>query len=634
MKNMKINYLKLNNIGPYYGTSIFDLDTNSVNNIVLVGGKNGAGKTTFLRSIKYGLFGCFALGLKTETDRYLNEIKSFINNKAKNDYYVEICFDYIENFEVKKYVLKREWKYSKESFEEILRIKCNNVLLDEFDTKELSDKLRAMTSPQLINSYIFDGEKISNIIENDDISTYLEETFNSIFNIDLINQTKKDLENYLSKKAEETKSKNLMNNIGIISNINSIKDEIKFYEKQVVEYKESLNNLKSVRKANVDEFYRLGGLDKKQQQRFEKKIDSFNDEKEKMNKKIRDFIENDLPIAMNFDLLLDAQLQSRGERQSKYVDFLSEIEVFSGENLSELKRKIANKVGNIQTIHDLTIKEMDFLEKRSEQCNVEKIQVVPYLNDKSMKLDEYKIMKSKIQNNENIEKLTYLVNENKKLDENIIQLENNIESINIKLENANNDLNIQYEMYEKVTTELKKSNLYDNSFILGNDVLLLCDKFANRLKKYKLKSVSDAALKIFNDTIRKENFISNLEITDKFELNISNADGIKINPKKLSAGEMQIMISSLIWAMFKISGRREMFIFDTPLARLDVDNRFNFISKIISTISSQVVVLSTDSEFIGKNLDVIDSRVYKKYLLDYNTKNGTTSVSENYFGGE
>ncbi len=108
MTKMKINYLKLNNIGPYFGTSIFDLNTNSLNNVILVGGKNGAGKTTFLRSIKYGLFGCFALGLKTETDRYLNEIKSFINNKAKKDFYVEIGFEYIENFESKKYILKRE----------------------------------------------------------------------------------------------------------------------------------------------------------------------------------------------------------------------------------------------------------------------------------------------------------------------------------------------------------------------------------------------------------------------------------------------------------------------------------------------------------------------------------------------
>ena len=58
-------------------------------------------------------------------------------------------------------------------------------------------------------------------------------------------------------------------------------------------------------------------------------------------------------------------------------------------------------------------------------------------------------------------------------------------------------------------------------------------------------------------------------------------ESIKVDPKTLSAGEMQILISSLIWAMFRIAGRREMFIFDTPLARLDKDNRQNFIEKII-----------------------------------------------------
>ncbi len=630
---MKINYLKLNNIGPYYGPSFFNLDTNSLNNIVLVGGKNGAGKTTFLRSIKYGLFGCFALGLKTETDRYINEIKSFINNKAKNDFYVEIGFDYIENFEPKKYVLKREWKFISNSLEEKLRITCDDVLLDELETKELSDKLRAMTSPQLINSYIFDGEKISNIIENDDISSYLEETFNSIFSIDLINQTKKDLENYLAKKAEETKSKNLQNNIGIISNINSIKEEIKLYEKQINDCKESLANLITIRKSNLSEFYKLGGLDRSQQIHFERRIELFNSEKEVMNKRIRDFIENDLPLAMNMNLLLGAQLQARGERQSKYLDFLSEIESFMGENLSDLKIKLRNMVSKTNIIHDITVKEMDLIERRTEECNAEQAVVTPYLNDKTMKLDEYKLMKNKIQNNENIEKLNLLIADNEKIDLNISQLEENITILSNKLDTAKNTLNIQYELYEKVTNELKKSNLYDNSFILGNDVLLLCDKFAARLKAYKLKSVSRTALKIFNDTIRKEDFISNLEITDKFELNISNAAGIKMNPKKLSAGEMQIMISSLIWAMFKISGRREMFIFDTPLARLDIDNRYNFIKKIISTISSQVVILSTDSEFVGKNLEVIDSRIYKRYLLEYNTKSGTTSVAESYFGG-
>ena len=59
---MKINYLKINNIGPYVGEHLFNLKTNSNKNIVLIGGKNGAGKTTFLKALKYGLFGSFSLG--------------------------------------------------------------------------------------------------------------------------------------------------------------------------------------------------------------------------------------------------------------------------------------------------------------------------------------------------------------------------------------------------------------------------------------------------------------------------------------------------------------------------------------------------------------------------------------------
>ena len=48
------------------------------------------------------------------------------------------------------------------------------------------------------------------------------------------------------------------------------------YEKQISDAKISLSNLKSIKKANLDEFYKLGGLDKTQQVKFEKKIESFN----------------------------------------------------------------------------------------------------------------------------------------------------------------------------------------------------------------------------------------------------------------------------------------------------------------------------------------------------------------------
>ena len=57
---MKIEKIVLYNIGPYVDKNQFDIRTDEKNkNIVLIGGKNGAGKTTFFKAIKTCLYGRF-----------------------------------------------------------------------------------------------------------------------------------------------------------------------------------------------------------------------------------------------------------------------------------------------------------------------------------------------------------------------------------------------------------------------------------------------------------------------------------------------------------------------------------------------------------------------------------------------
>ena len=630
---MKINYIKLNNIGPYLGEHKFDLNTNSSKNIVLIGGKNGAGKTTFLKALKYGLFGSFSLGFKTDTESYFNEIDTILNNQSSNDFYIEIEFEYVENFELKKYTLKRSWKKNLSSITEHVKIIYDDVLLDDYETKELTDKLRAITSPQLINSYIFDGEKIGAIIENGETASYLEEIFNSIFSIDMIEQTKKDLENYLSKKADESKAKSQIDSINYINKINTLKNEIKMNENNLNSYIASRNNLLIMRKNNVDNFYKLGGLTKKQQEIHMKKIAQFNLEKEKMSKIIRSFIENDLPLYMNLNLLEDALAQCYMERQNKFPKYLEEIEKIVNMDLSEAKTKLLENIFYCDSIHSLTEEEVDELSNRIMMIVKNSEEVGPYLRNKYVKTDEYKLMKKNILDNENIEAINNILEENEKIDKSILELENTIKELESQLQKNRTELDMYYLLYEKSAEELKKESLLDSSFMIGKTALDISEKFIKRITKYKLKQVSNTALEIFNDTIRKKNFLTELNITKDFELELYNSLKIKIDPKTLSAGEMQILISSLIWAMFRIAGRREMFIFDTPLARLDKDNRQNFIDKIISTISSQVVILSTDSEFIGKNLSIIENKIYNKYLLNYDVGTGQTSVISDYFGG-
>ncbi len=628
---MKINYLKLSNIGPYVGEHIFDLNANSQQNIILIGGKNGAGKTTFLKSIKYGLFGSFSLGLKTDTAKYFEEIRSLINNKSKKNFYIEISFDFIENFEVKNYILNRRWMVVENRIDEKIVMKKDNYVLDDYETKELLDKLKAITSPQLINSFIFDGEKIASIIEDEKIADYLEETFNCIFNIDMLDQTMRDIDFYMSKKAEENDVKEQMDNVSIISSINSLKKQIKLQETELLELKTKLNNLLVIKKSNLDNYYKLGGLNKIQQQKMEKDISSFIKEREVMNSKIKSYIENDLPIYMNKELLQDAILQSNGERQSQFPKIFKEIENYLGVAYPDIEKLLLEKTVSCKCIHNLTEQESSFLEDKFTDVHHSTAIIKPFLDNKHIKVDEYKLMKNKLANSENIEKIKELLDENLRIDSSIAELNNSISELESKISFLHEDLTVKYGLYEKVNEELKKSSLYDSSFNLANLIRNLTENYKNQLLKLKLKRVSKMALKIFNDTIRKTDFFSELTISNDFDLKLKNSLGVKVNPKILSAGEMQILVSSLIWAMFKVSGRREMFIFDTPLARLDNENRYNFITKIISTISSQVIILSTDSEFIEGNLKAIEDIIYKKYILDYDVQTGLTNVREGYF---
>lgn len=629
---MKINYMKLNNIGPYYGNHIFNLNTSSLKNIILIGGKNGAGKTTFLKAMKYGLFGCFSLGFKNENATYLKEIQSILNNKAKNDFYIEISFEYVENYVPKHYILRRSWEIRDDSIDEKIKINVDNLLLDDTESKEVMDKLRAITSPNLINSFIYDGEKISGIIENGEVSYYLKDIFNSIFNIDLLNQTIKDLSNYLTKKSEENNSKSQIETVILLNKINSLKNQLKNLDIDLNNAKSTKVNLLSLRKASSDKFYALGGIDKETQKSVTIKMQKISKEREEMNKTLRTYIEDELPLFININMLNDAKTQSIIEKRNKYPKIVRELEELTDVDLSLLKTKLRDIVIDCPSIHNLNDEDTEKIGDKIFKLLIDSETASKILRKKNSSLDEYRVLKNKVTINENLEIFSELLEEIKKIDKSLMELEGQITDFNSQYAIMKSELELSYQIYEKLTEDIKKNSLYDSSFSLGNDCIKICDAYSKRLTRKKLKQVSTLALDIFEKTIRKTDFITKLEIKDDFELDLYN-NSIQIDPKILSAGEMQILVSSLIWAMFRLSGRREMFIFDTPLARLDTENRLSFIKNIVSTISGQVVILSTDSEFVGEYYDVVEKNICKRYLLKYDEKTLTSEIVNGYFGG-
>ena len=69
---MKINRVKLYNFSSYEGINEFDFEiTDKMKNIILIGGKNGSGKTSLFTAIKVALYGPLAYGYVCVNPQYI-----------------------------------------------------------------------------------------------------------------------------------------------------------------------------------------------------------------------------------------------------------------------------------------------------------------------------------------------------------------------------------------------------------------------------------------------------------------------------------------------------------------------------------------------------------------------------------
>ena len=120
---MKISRIVLYNFNSYEGLNEFDFTSNdSDKNIILIGGKNGAGKTSLFTAIKIALYGPLAFGYVGVNSTYIAKIKDCINSKTfQKDVvksYVQISVSLMVEREIKEYEITREWDYTKQKLEE------------------------------------------------------------------------------------------------------------------------------------------------------------------------------------------------------------------------------------------------------------------------------------------------------------------------------------------------------------------------------------------------------------------------------------------------------------------------------------------------------------------------------------
>lgn len=641
---MIIKQIELENIGPYLGKgNILDLSSTNKKNIILIGGKNGAGKTTLLNSIKIGLFGSFAFGLKTESDTYYKQLYNLLNYQKLSDdsayFSIKILFEIVESFKKNNYTIVRSWNKDGFSINENIEIFKSSKLLNKLDQEIILDKLKEIMPPYLIDTMLFDGEKIANIISENKTPEYIKQLVDINFNLNVFDKLSDDMSYYI---ASESSNKGLSTEeINLIEYQNNYKEHdrnIKNYKKIKDKNEILLQELEFENKRLLDVFYNYDGITEEKKKILEEKLSNLERENRDNKTYIKNIFEEDYPLLINKKLIKKLLISISESKPDLYLSYIEQIKKYIDlPELNKVKLELESRVySNSSKILVTADIEEKILSLKSKILNMDTENLYNlYIQTKDSSTD-YHNVKNMIELNEKSQYnvLSEMLEAIQKIQYEIDEVKKNIADNNENIQKEQDLYEIALSQYEDQELKIDNNRKELSSFNIASKIRKFVDEYKKiQLKEY-LDKISKLTIKKFEEVNKKEHYLSDMYIDDKtFEITLKDNNNINKNQTILSAGERQLLISSIIWSIFKLSGRNNIFIFDTPLARLDKENRRLFAKHILSTISSQVLLLSTDQEIIGKVYSEIKNLINKSYLIENDSLKGQTYIKEGYFMG-
>ncbi|GAB6100174.1 hypothetical protein JCM16358_20530 [Halanaerocella petrolearia] len=665
---MKVNNIKLKNFGIFYDENKLNFSLDDENkNIILIGGQNGAGKTTLLEAIRLALYGSVALGYKTNTTKYFDYIKKKINYSALEDdeqseMSIILNLSLNKKGNIKRYIIKRKWNFEEKLSENLIVTDHNTNILNDKETLEFENYIRTLFPPALFDFFLFDGENMGDLLYNKKFNDILKKAIITVFNLNLTNTLKEDINNLLSTQLEtKSLSKPEEEFTKKKQEYNQLKSKIKKQEEELKNTKQKIKNLNLKQEELNERFNTLGGIHADKREEIKEKIKELEVKKEKYRSFLNDYYETFFPFIINKDLLKEIKNQLHKETDyKKYMDIKENLnnEFFSnldeelkqidniGKDKSEiLTSKVVNvidksfkpdfNINQFNQIHKLSSNNKnDLLNtiQKIEDFNtpevIEKANKIENINEKLKKLN------NKLQKNKENSDLQGLLDQIQQCHLEVSKLKETKEELNEKIETNKTELKQleeeKNEKYKKLKEAKKSSN-----------IPLLCDKIENIISKYnrtqinnKLKIVKEKFLKNINKLISHENYIKDIEIdSETFEIKLYSNTNDLLND--LSAGEQELVILALLWSLANSSKRQFPLILDTLLGRIDEDHRENIIKNLLPKTNSQVIILATDSEINNKLYHKLIPYIERSYLIDKTDKlNHKSTIKQNYFFGD
>lgn len=666
---MRIRKLVLNNFRVYKGESSIEFPRLDGKNIHVVSGKNGYGKTTFLTSLIWCLYG---KSMSQVEDKYRDDIRSV---GGYDKYLLTILNKDLATLE--------DAEFSVTLFlTDVLipSIPCDTVVIKRsFSTKTNKEKLIILidgTENELtkevgyevfINDFIlpreiakfffFDAEKIVSLAEakSKEELKALSKAYSEVLGIKKYEDLKKSLE-VISSKLRRSGANDEQR-----LKLEKLQEEVNLVEQARVKKQNRLGEIEAeldlLRKRSAtiqDELIRAGSeLTAEELKELKQKQRRLKEQYDEAKKESRLLMEL-LPLAMAWkplkslvdQLMIEQRIQNKEEKQ----DIINEELERFGHKISQGLEELLNdsqRTRALNLVHELLeqqVKKFDIKGNRLLNYNGEKVNWIIGLWDyiensfpteykrivdreKDARFEMNKINKRIKQgearkNNTLVQELRY---QKQEVDSRIELFasekglyEGDIQRLTIELASKKKVLS---ELENKLQVLDKDTRKFETSKVLLEKLRML----TQRIKEEKKYALEKAVLLGLRRLLHKQHLVAQVSIRleeEVMNIDLLDGEGRIIDKDGLSKGEQQLYATALLKALVDQSGIDFPVFIDSPLQKFDKEHSSNVIKEFYPMVSQQVVLLP----LLEKELSKEEFKLLEKHL-------GSTNLIEHRVDG-
>jgi len=671
---MYFKSLTINNLFSYHGPCPFDLTPpdDSERNIVIIQGRNGDGKTSFLNSIKILFAGVnedirrtvqrkripnrrqYVCGIENEWWGILNQ-QARLTGGSVLSCGVQATWE-SDDGEVSA---ERKWliDYEKNDYQE--EVIVSTPFLGVLTEKDAEDYLERCLPRSYIPFFFFDGEEVQSLAEANDneVIAKMEQLLN-IRPLENIQERLKELtsdwrRNAMSteERRELTRQENLRRSKE--SDLAIIAQQKLLYQTEIGEVEDHLNkiarHLKILR----------GSPDQESEINIKAQIKLKEELRQQHMAEIGEAFQRDAFLRVTPGLVEKAlkttEILSKQEQgtqlemlnslkqelpeiftrppypsprlESQQVEFYQKriIRALEYFDIPENNGAVFNIDGNRVRLLSGLLSSYQGLHKPHQ--NLQKILKNAYELAQEITRLEHQLKDAGDMSNKQRAEHARLSNEEESYKDNLLTLKDKLRdhekqqlAIGIELTKIEKEIS-------RLENTVRQADDSERQLKFAERLRSALNEVKERLKRQKRAELEESYNRHLRQLLDSNSLIAQVKINEHFEITYLDAQQNKIGMSTVSAGMKQLSATALLWGLKEISARELPLIIDTPMGRIDRQHQDNLLLKYYPKIGRQVILLPTDSELDDRKRALLKPYIYKEFHLS-NPHGTQTEITE------